>query len=58
MTGMAYIYSKEYGEDITYYTDDLNYSDSVMGCGMETGKPYMITFDQNGKAEDIEEMEV
>ncbi len=56
MTGMAYFYSKEYKEDITYYTDDLNYSDSVMGCGMETGNAYTITFDRNGKVEYVEEM--
>ena len=56
MEGMDYIYSKEYGEDIAYYIDDLNYSDSVMGCGMESGKAYTITFDRNGKAEYIEEM--
>ena len=56
MTGMDYIYSEEYGEDIAYYTDDLNYSDSVMGCGMDTGKGYTITVDRSGNVEDIEEM--
>ena len=55
MDGMAYVYSKEYGEDICYYTDDLNYSYSVMGCGYDTGKEYTITFDSNGRVEEIEE---
>lgn len=57
MEGMTWIHSKEYGEDIEYYEDDLNYSYTVFGCGMDSGKGYNITFDENGKVEEIEEVE-
>lgn len=52
---MDYIRSREFGEEIEYYVDDLNYSDTVMGCGLETGKPYLLTFDETGHVVEIEE---
>lgn len=51
---MALVYSKEFNEEIEYYTDDLNYSNSVMGCGLETGNGYTITFDEDGNVENVE----
>ena len=56
MNGMSWIYSKEYGEEIGYYEDDLNYSYVVMGCGLNSGKGYNITFDADGNVEEIEEI--
>lgn len=52
---LAWIHSKEFGEDICYYPDDLKYSDVVLGCGYETGKAYNITFNQYDMVEEIEE---
>ena len=56
MKEMGCIYSKEYGEEIEYYVDDLNYSYVVMGCGLNSGKPYNITFDEAGDVEEIEKI--
>lgn len=56
MEGMSYIRSKEYGEEICYYLDDLEYSYTVLGCGYDTGKAYNITFDENGKVLEVEEI--
>ena len=57
MSGMSYVHSKEYGEDICYYVSDLDYSFTVLGCGYDTGKAYNITFDENNKVVEIEEAE-
>lgn len=57
MSGMSYVHSKEYGEDICYYVSDLDYSFTVLGCGYDTGKAYNITFDENDKVVEIEEAE-
>ena len=57
MCSMAYVHSKEYGEDICYYPDDMEYSFTVLGCGYDTGKGYYITFDEDGRVEEIEEAE-
>lgn len=56
MNGMSWIYSKEYGEEIEYYVDDLNYSYVVMGCGLNSGKAYNITFSEDGIVEEVEEI--
>ena len=55
MTGMASI---DYnGDSISYYVDDLNYSNTIVGCGFNTGKAYNITFNEDGKIVEIEEVE-
>lgn len=58
MDGMNSIYSKEYQESICFYTDDLNYSNVVLGCGEDSGKPYNLVFDDENVfcyAEQIDE---
>lgn len=54
---MGTVFSKEHGEEICYYLDDLNYSYTVLGGGLKSGKPYEITFDEEGKVIGIELME-
>ena len=48
MSDMATVYSSEWHEDIAYYPDDLYYSYTVMGVGYKSGKPYNLTFDDDG----------
>lgn len=55
MEDMRTIYSKEYGEDIAYYQSDLYYSDTIQGCGYDTGRPYNLTF-TDGQLVDVEEV--
>jgi len=57
MNDLSWFHSQEYGEDISYYPDDLNYSDTVMGVGYETGRAYNVTFDRNGLVTEIEPWE-
>ena len=51
---MASVYSAEYHEDVVYYISDLDYSDTVLGAGYKSGKPYNLTFDEDGNIEEIE----
>ena len=53
MSDMKSIYSPEYHEEICFYPDDLNYSWTILGCGYESGKPYDITFDEEGNPVEI-----
>lgn len=42
---MTTIYSREYGEEIAYYPDDLSESDTCFGCGCDTGRAYWLIFE-------------
>lgn len=54
MDDMRTVYSSEFREDIAYYYSDLEYSDTVTGCGYDTGRAYNLTF-LDGRLIEVEE---
>lgn len=58
MTGMACIHSREYHEDICYYTDDLYYSSCITGVGYDSGRAYVLCFTDDGRLESIDLEEI
>ena len=57
MKDYGYVYSKEYCEEIEYFTSDLDYSNTVMGCGLLSGRPYNLTFTDDNELESVDLIE-